>query len=214
MERTSSIARWAVPLALACALAATGPASARARNTPAAEAARAMRDFARCAARLHTGDALALLATPRGSKAEHTASKHLAAISEGCLSGRTAAIRFDLMLLRGGVAEALYLERFGKSGAPATLAEPRLDPAMFEDKAYAVLADFANCAAAAQPASVHAFLLSEPGTPDEKGAVAALAPTLSPCLPAGLDADFSPSQLRAYLAEALHGLSKAGPARN
>lgn len=206
--------RWTALVALACVLAAASTASARYKNLPPADAARVMRDFAHCAAKLHTGDALALLSTKRGSAAEQTAARRLGSISDGCLSRHNASVRFDRMLLRGGVAEALYLRRFAKSGPPATMAHPRVDPAMFETKAFAVLADFANCVAVAQPGSVHALLLSEPGSPDEEGAITALTPALSPCLPAGLDADFSPSQLRAYLAEALYGLSAGTPAES
>lgn len=202
--RSLLVAVVAATLLSAPALAQTLTGAPR-RNAPPTEAMRKMQLLAQCAAREHPDTSARLLATVRGSRAENGAAHDLVDKSwRACRTTPQDRLRFDVTLLRGGISEARYFERFARDRPPASAPEVPHDPARFEKPALAVLSLFGGCVAAARPADVHALLLTEAGSPAELAALKSIEPTLGTCLYKGMAADFSRSQLRANLAEALY----------
>ncbi len=194
------IAALAAPPALA-----TGSAAGARRNFSPAEAMRKMGVVTRCAAETYPEEAARLLMTPRGSDLEGQRSYNLVSKSwMRCSETHLDAMSFDITLLRGGLAEALYLAREGAGHVPDAAPEAAHDPSQFRRPGFAVLSLFGGCVAAARPAQVHALLLTQAGSEAEMAALDALRPALAPCLLEGVSADFSRAQLRAYFAEAMY----------
>lgn len=194
-------------LFLACGLMAGGPAladTARLKVEQLAFGERAMRDIALCMAKHHREAAIKLLDTDPASEA--AARSMLTMGNQDCGNTMPVAFKVDGDVLRGAVAEQLYLRTFPTPPAdthfaPVGAATPGADPRRARY-------DVASCTAARAPAAADAMLRAGRRTPQERAAGAALAPALNAC--ARGHVDFTGGQLHGALAEAMFKMRTAG----
>jgi hypothetical protein len=161
-----------------------------------------------------------ILATAPFSAAERQAAIRLSSDMQRCTHA-SAGLATQINKLRGAVAEALYEARFATPVAartPALEAAPLPRPTEVEADTLAMIApmyQLADCATPRQPDLARAVLATDPGTPAEAAAVAALNPTFVACVPAGTQLRIDPKFLRLLFAEALYRWSvvqRDGPA--
>ncbi len=128
---------------------------------------------------------------------------------------------YSPLTYRGPIAEALFEEDF-PSGQPAAAhrnirvferpsnAElERLDP---DVRAATLMVEIGECVAAANTADTRALIASEVGSDSERQAFAALAPSLSGCLPPAFELKISRFRLRGYIAEGAYRNATTGGA--
>ena len=161
-----------------------------------------------------------ILAVAPFSAAERQAAVRLSSDMQRCTHA-SAGLVTQINKLRGAAAEALYEARFATPVAarsPALGAAPMTRPTELEADTLAMIVpmyDLADCATPRQPDLARAVLATEPGTPAEAAAVAALNPTFVACVPAGTQLRLDPKFLRLLFAESLYRWSvvqRDGPA--
>ncbi|MEA3014785.1 MAG: hypothetical protein QOD42_3330 [Sphingomonadales bacterium] len=152
----------------------------------------------------------ALLATIPFSPEERTQAGALARAAQRCLR-LAAPLATTNYSFRGAVAEAVYESRFATppaARAPALGAAPLPRPAAGTDahtvEVLAPMYALVDCATPRQPALVRALLATEPRSPEETAALAALTPTFVACVPAGTQLRIDPRVMRNLFAEALY----------
>jgi hypothetical protein len=128
-------------------------------------------------------------------------------------------MRFRPGLLRSALFSALYQRDYGGSPPGDVKSVPRLViAAEFDGPEADIPADVVfsrvvgDCVARADPADVHALLMTKVASGGEKEALARVVPQLAACLPAGRQMAFSRPVLRGLLAEALYKLRGASTA--
>ena len=181
------------------------PQSAKDRQ----EATKYMRNFAQCVVRGDGDTARRLLAMSPKSDEEQMILRKVATGRNGCLA--KGKLRMSAILMRGAVAEQLYLRTYSaplmgpaKADAPlpstsATASEP----------VYA----YADCIVARNAPAADAVIRAEPGSPAEAAALQKTMPTLSSCLAGGEQTQFKVDRttLRGLLAEALYAMRMSQP---
>jgi len=117
--------------------------------------------------------------------------------------------------LRASLFASLYKRDFGRVPPPQVSAVPPLrlseefegDPAQLPQTVRVTRA-IGDCAARADAASAHAFLLTTLGSSQERQALGPVTAALANCLPEGQQLRFSRAMLRGILAEALYKLRR------
>lgn len=161
------------------------------------QAFRDLRAFGVCYVRTQRRDALVLIATTPGSREEDEAFRRRAyGERTTCLFGGTN-MTLPTIYMRGAIAEGLL--RSG--GVPDNLR--LIAPAASEVRN---LHDVARCYASGHRAEVQALLETNPGSPEEAAAVAALWNDFRACMP-GFRVRLNAPWIRYLLAEAILRLS-------
>ncbi len=197
---------------LGCSVALT--AQPIPRTTPQDKvAAQVIQNFGRCAARVYRDRSLRLLETEPGSRAAQNNAEIISHNSNDCLEDEQQLI-FHQTLLRGALAEGLYLEEFKAPPLPWAHGMAPLQTRVFSDpdtridaqvrQRNAVLHGYAACIAAANPASLHVLVKTQAWSKAEGSAFAALGDALTGCLPQGERIQMTRVTLRSALAEALY----------
>lgn len=208
---------------IAAAAVITTPLSAqtgtRIQNSRTVAAPEAGQRFADCLADFKRSESEAYVQATPGSPAAEEARRALMPFRENrCVQfaglevgGRTLIVDSDL--LRGQVAQALYLARYG-SGAPATIADAQAATIPVEvynqrirnaaNTRAEVLRIFGDCVAAAEPMAVDALIRTSVNSDGESAAISRLSEVFGPCLWEGQSIQFTAESLRAALAEGLY----------
>jgi hypothetical protein len=152
------------------------------------------------------------------AEASLRAGRALADDSEACVphdASGTTEMRLRPDLLRAALYSALYQRDFsGTAPADLTSISPLVVSQEF-DGSQAIPDDLffmrtlGDCTARANPAGVHALLLTQVASSEERPALDAVMHALGGCLSQGRELHFSRSMLRGMLAEALYKLRKA-----
>ena len=164
---------------------------------------------AACAIGRDANSGTALLATVPRSPEERSQAGVIVRAAQRCLRMREP-IATSAMTIRGAIAEALYEARFATPAAarmPALGVAPMPRPAANEEQIVAQLAPMyalTDCSLPRQPDLVRAVLATEPRSPEERAALAALHPTFAACVPPGTQLTYDPRVMRAFFAEALY----------
>lgn len=160
------------------------------------------------------------MAAPK-SRASEQAFDKLKPRMPGCLSSAVTGkslygevkLTINPALLRGAIAEALYRLQFALQSEPASRVSvsPILASASLEgrDRDEAIVYEFAQCLADANPKAARSLSLSKIGSREEQAAYAALIPAMSPCLYKGTTLKTDRLTFRFNLAEALYRWSVA-----
>jgi hypothetical protein len=163
------------------------------------EAMRLLSVFGNCYARRYEADALALVATEPGSRAEAETYRRLFRRgNQACLVGaEDTEMRMPVALVRGAIAEGLYKNHIA---LPANLAL-----AMPEAGTVRTLSEAARCYTGAHRDQARDLIENtQPGTRDELAALNRIAPDFYRCVPdTARRRGFQATQLRFRLAEAL-----------
>lgn len=136
----------------------------------------------------------------------------VAVTPSACL--REGQLQIPRPTLRGAIFEALYLNAFA-AGPPATIKASgwaglrARNPGQLSPHSQGALAleQFGTCIGRTAPEKVHALLITEPASPKEDQALAALGPMFPACVPQGQTITFYRSVVRGALAEGLYWLS-------
>jgi hypothetical protein len=211
-------------LILLCASLATAGVSASAVSAqevtqyPTREAEQMMARFSQCI--VHTGNSRALYRFLRivpTDPAFQIAGRRLARdLCAPRIPGGVTRLQFRLNLFRSALYSALYRRDFG-AGVPPDLGS--VPPLLFSSEfdgpvgdippATRVMRALGDCAARADPGAVHALLVTEIGSRQERPAIAAVLPAVQHCLPEDRELRFGRGMLRGILAEALYKLRSA-----
>lgn len=178
----------------------------------------ALRGSARCATNDTPSSARKLLDTAIASDEEDKRAKSLMAVARKCYPTNWPA--FPSTMIRGSVAEALYLEAH-RTAVPKAPSAPA--PATFgvvppgtkgtpEQEIAWTLAAVANCVVYGDVAGVHDFLIGPVAVDEEGKRFAALRPALERCLPAQQARVLTPPTFRGYLADAMYRYVTTGAA--
>jgi hypothetical protein len=189
----------------------TGRRGAPAPAPAAAAAPASMAEVTAAAACMISHDATAgdaLLATAPHSAAERAQAVRLLPEMRRCTHG--ARIVSSPEMMRGAFAEAAAETVFATPPAPRTppleaapLPRPTEVPADYLAQV-APMYQLVDCATPRQPALVRAVLATDPGSPAEGSAVAALYPTFQACVPPGTTLRIDHRIMRLLFGEALY----------
>lgn len=181
--------------------------------------------FARCLANYKRRQAVAWLATAPGTPASAATYEALVphrdnrCVSIGSVTVGGASLNMTPRILRGHLAQALYLNRFS-DGPPAMPDAAREIPADAyiarvtgaADRESEIIRVFGECMATRHAVAVDGLLRTDVETDEESAALAALTPEMGPCLWNGQSIAFSRESLRAALADGLYRMTIAAPA--
>ncbi|MEA3047999.1 MAG: hypothetical protein QOJ53_2331 [Sphingomonadales bacterium] len=151
-----------------------------------------------------------MLATAPYSEAEGAQAARILPLVQECI-GLRASLAGLAPALRGAIAEAFYESRFA-TPQPARSPEPGVKPLLVVEAATArpdaaTLAPayaMAHCTAARNGAEIRALLATDPNTPEEQTAFAALNPAFGRCAAGGGAITIDSRTLRGVLAESLY----------
>ncbi len=167
---------------------------------------------ATCVADNEPGIARALLATLPGSAAEAKMRNQVAEIFTACNDGVWVA-GDGVARVRPAIAAAMvaYDIEHGKPRPAAASASPWYAKAVAQgapgrdfDPVALGMQEFGTCVVAAAPGPATRLVVSGPGGSEERAAIAALKPALSPCVVQGKPITLKPAALRMLLAEPLY----------
>lgn len=167
------------------------------------EAVRVMHDFGRCVGQSRTS--ARLLSTLPYSPEEQALAGRIA--NSDCLRGG-GELRFRAPLLRGLVAEQLYLYNFAGDRPRGTAAPVFADPAPAvlaaasdKQRSAVTMIRFGACVASIDKAGIVALFKTPATSASERKAYAAFQPALGRCIESGASFHMNPFTLRGFLAE-------------
>jgi hypothetical protein len=135
-------------------------------------------------------------------------------VIDDCLS--VGELSFPLNIVRSAVIEALYFNKFGRSGPTDFSNVPAIDyladyPAEVPGDARTVLAlaKFGDCVGRKDSVNARGLIVSIPGSADETQRFRFLSPSFNGCVVQGEKLTFSKSVIRGAVAEGLYRLSRA-----
>lgn len=163
-------------------------------------AAQAIRNFALCAVQRTPAGAERLLGMDFRNDDYGAAVQRYATGHDYCGRG---TLRFSSVLFAGGLAEGL-LRRMGNAGQSLSPAASPATPFEARDETEYV----GLCVARTAPAEVRALLRTEPASPEERAAVAALSPALTACVRQGQTMRLNRPGLRAIVALATYRIAR------
>jgi len=152
-----------------------------------------------------------LLRSVPGSTDEARRMAALHSRLEECVNGDAEAVRSTNLILRGAVAEGIFLAMFPADPAAPAADRPSLPPSWMD--AYAkdpsigptlALHQLAGCVVRAAPADASRLVRTTPGSAEESTSFQAITPRLGPCVNQGRSFSSNKTTLRALLAEALY----------
>jgi hypothetical protein len=159
------------------------------------------------------GTARALLRTVPGSKDEERSVVGMRSRLEQCVNGDARAIQFTGFVLRGAVAEGIFLAMYPTDPVGASAAVDRPDLPASWLQAYGkdpsigpilALHQLAACVVRAAPVETSRLMRTTPGSAEESAGFQAVAPHLGPCVNQGRSFSSDKTTLRALIAEALY----------
>lgn len=168
------------------------------------DAIRLMNQFARCIGHQRRKEARAVLDLPLGSTEQNRAIARMVGGQEECLGDGAAELHFPAPALIGGLAEQLILDLY-PGADPSSLAG--LSDADQQKRGFAprnLSEDFALCVVRRDPASVRAFIDTQPASPGEDQVVRKLVPQFGPCAVAGQTLKLDKLSIRLMLAFGLY----------
>jgi hypothetical protein len=121
-------------------------------------------------------------------------------------NGSGVLLTYSAMGLRMWLIQAAYLDRFPKGPAwltPGNVVAPRSYPLSEQYGGIKKQMDFADCVVAADPNNADYFYRTPSGSAEEQDALTTLTPAFAPCFPQGVQARFSPAELRVLIGEGL-----------
>lgn len=167
--------------------------------------------FNRCVVDRRRDKVLAILTAPNESPEQYRAINAMIPQEDICLRD-ASRMRFNAVLLRGGVAEVLYEENNpSRPSAEKDVAGQGGDYDWTLDTPKGgldLLMAMTACYAAARPGEIHDLLLTTPASDAEAVLLEKMADRFGSCLPAGTKLSMNPLMLRAALAEGLYRASK------
>ncbi|HEX6376050.1 MAG TPA: hypothetical protein VFZ91_10060 [Allosphingosinicella sp.] len=169
---------------------------------------RMLNDFARCMVRGQPKQAHALLMM--SPTAPESADRLISWVAQrsGCLRVR-GNLRMRPPVMRGAIAERLYLETFARPpglGQLPTGVQPSSED--FRLVPYEVV----QCAAGRDPVAADRLVRSRRRSPEEVEAVNRLKPALNACARPGVRLELNRTMIRSLTAEGLYKLRSANPA--
>lgn len=190
--------------ALACSQASAEPAEEW-RAGP--DVDRTLSDFARCMVRGQPKQAHAILMM--NPTAPESADRLLSWVAQRsrCLRIR-GGLRMRSPVMRGAIAETLYLHTFDRPPATGEIAAPA---APSSGNPLLVPYEVTQCAAGRDPVAADSLVRSKRRSPEEVEAVNRLKPALSACAGRGVRLDFNRTMIRSLMAEGLYKV-RSGPA--
>lgn len=182
--------------------------------------------FARCLAGWKPREAAAFVASAPGTAESDLAYRALVpfrdnrCVSIGSVTIGGASLEMPMRLLRGYVAQALYLARHD-DGPPSFAGTAEDIPVEVynarvtssPDQPSEIIRIFGECMARRHPAEVDRLLRTDVESSEEGTAINALAPDMGACLWNGQSIEFNRESLRAALADGLYRMTIAAPAR-
>lgn len=162
-----------------------------------------MREFAQCVVRGDSQTTRQLLATSAGSDEERRIMTRVAGARARCLGkGR---LRMNPIMMRGAMAEQLYLRTYAASPAADAHPDAPIPPIIASGQPYHA---YAQCIVTRNAPAADAVLRTEPGSADETLAIQRAMPTFSSCLAGGEQTRLSVDRaaLRGLMAEALYDI--------
>ena len=185
-------------IALAGAMPSAAAPARGGANKP--EDLRLMHDLARCVVRTNAPEARRILRLDYRTSLYERSLRKIAMGVRPC-ARFNGSLRMAGVLLAGSFAEALLPRALdGRTLASQAVYDPSKPAIPARDEGeYLGL-----CAVRSMPDGVAALLATDPGSPEEKSAAAAIAPGLSPCLKEGAAATLNRPGLRALLALAAY----------
>lgn len=181
--------------------------------------------FGACLVKADPSGSMAFVMAIPGTQASYAAREKLAPRMPECLSNSidqflSGRVRMQIQptMARGVIAEALYKLQFAGKAQPTghVSAPPILPPSLAgpSDREEAIIYDFAQCVTEKDPASVRSLVLSKIGSREEQSAIAALTPSLPPCLSRGETLKADRLTFRTRLTEALYRWSISAEAQH
>jgi hypothetical protein len=152
--------------------------------------------FGACYAGTERKDALKLIATEPGSRAEAETYRELFRKPYQSCLGDIVELRAPHTMIRGAIAEGLYRKGIP---LPPELALPAPQPAQVRN-----LAGAARCYVAMHPDEARRLLETGPGSRKEHDAVVSLMPEFGKCVPEQAKFGFAATLIRYRIAEALY----------
>ena len=176
---------------------------------------RFMHEFASCA----VGGKTDILRRLPASRQSDQSLFNAAYWSTSCVE-QSDKLRFSVRYFRGIVAEQLLERDFDLSSW-----RPRREPSRVYDtptidqlsdlsaetRSSVIRNEIGLCAARAAPAAVAALFATEPSSAAENAAFGAVVPALSGCIPAGVEMNMSPFEIRGFLAEGAYRFAVTQP---
>jgi len=195
-------------LAVSVALATSAGAREPLSGTPDDLSVQAVHNFAACVADTTPKGAQNLLAIDYRTKEYHQALNRLMQghSDSRCISA--SALRSNQILLAGGMAERLLIEKIKPEAFASAVA---YDANKAPIAARSVPEMTAICVVRAEPARTYAIFQTDPTSADEAHAMQAIAPALMGCVKAGQKMSFNKPGLRASLALAAYRLTQPEP---
>lgn len=172
-----------------------------------ADVDRMLNDFARCMVRGQPKRAHAILMMPPTAADSERRLLSWVAQRSGCLR-RRGALRMRPPVMRGAIAETLYLETFG---APPPAGGPPEEAAANSGDPLLVPYEVTQCAAARDPVAADSLVRSKRRSADEVAAVNRLKPALAACATPGVRLTLNRTMIRSLMAEGLYKV-RAGAA--
>jgi hypothetical protein len=195
-------------LAVAAAVAMAMPAATKPlSSTPDDLSIQAVHNFATCIANTTPEGAVRLLALDYRTK---DYQKSLSRLAHGHEDGRcmsASILRANQLLLAGGMAERLLVEKVKAERFPALMVYDA-NKAPIAVRSDAELTSI--CVIRAEPVKAFAIFQTDPTSADETRAMQAIGPALLNCVKSGQKMAFNKPGLRAMLALASYRLTQPG----
>lgn len=171
--------------------------------------------FGGCLVKADPTDSMDFVMASPGSKTSEAAKQKLMPRMSDCLSASVdqflsgqVSMTIQPTMVRGVIAEALYKLQFAGRPQPTShvsaapiIPAATVDPSNREE---AIVYDFAQCVTESDPSAARSLVLSKIDSHEEQAAIAAITPSLSPCLYRGDTLKADRLTLRTRLAEALY----------
>lgn len=175
-----------------------------------ADVDRTLSDFARCMVRGQPKRAHAILMMPPAAAETEQRLLSWMAQRSRCLRVR-GALRMRPPVMRGAIAETLYLETFSRPPAGGGIV-PAAGPS--SDDPILASYEVTQCAAARDPVAADRLVRSKRRSPEEVAAVDQLKPALSACARPRIRLDFNRTMIRSLMAEGIYKVRVAGIGRS
>ncbi len=185
--------------------------AAQINGTTATDARRTTRDFGLCVVKYYPKYGEQLAVEPIHTAEYAKLAKRV--VDANCLSH--GSLRMPANVVRTAIIEALYSERFGRTGPTDFSAVAAIDylagyPADLSGAARSVVAlvSFGDCVSRKDAVNARGLVVSNPGSAAELERLSALSPSFNGCIVKGEKLTFSRSVIRGAVAEGLFRLSQ------
>jgi hypothetical protein len=165
-----------------------------------ADGVKALNGLGHCLASARRGAAEQATALPFGSPEQARAAIAFLGPENSCFAS-DVEFDFEPNLFVGGMAEELFLSRYGQ-GDVAAFAAAAVEPRNQVE-------DLGLCVVRRNPVAVRALIETQPASPTESEAVSKMVPDIGPCVPQGMEIALSKRRMRALFAASLYRIASA-----